>query len=113
MEQRRFILLELSTKFETILNHNHGLNPIDFFWIFKTFDSLEDSSVKIVILQVSKDIMFSRDLRKAANSLNGIYARIEDLSDISPTILELTSAYTSMVDDDDLQVLIWLSDNSC
>ena len=64
----------------------------------------EDSSVKIVILQVSKDIMFARDLRKAAAELKGFYARIEDLSDISPTILELTSAYTSLVDDDDLQV---------
>ena len=64
----------------------------------------EDESVKIVILQVSKDIMFSKDLQKAATTLNGFYARIEDLSDISPTILELTSAYTSLVDDDDLQV---------
>ena len=72
--------------------------------IFIEFNFSEDSSVKIVILQVSKDIMFARDLRKAAQALNGIYARIEDLSDISPTILELTSAYTSMVDDDDLQV---------
>ena len=67
-----------------------------------------DSSVKIVILQVSKDIMFARDLRKAAGALNGFYARIEDLSDISPTILDLTSAYTSLVDDDDLQVHVLL-----
>lgn len=60
--------------------------------------------MKIVILQVSNDIMFARDLQKAAHELSGFYKRIEDLSDISPTILELTSEYTSLVDDDDLQV---------
>ncbi|KAL5256751.1 hypothetical protein ACHWQZ_G011870 [Mnemiopsis leidyi] len=80
----------------------------DVVKIFNKYN--KDSSVKIVILQVSKDIMFSRDLRKAAHSLNGIYARIEDLSDISPTILELTSAYTSMVDDDDLQTYEYTTD---
>ena len=65
-----------------------------------------DHSVKVVILQVGKDILFSTDLEKVAKSVGGIYAKIEDLSDISPTILKLTEEYTSLVDDDDLQVEI-------
>ena len=63
-----------------------------------------DDTVKVVILQVGKDIMFASDLAKAAYAVGGIYAQIEDLSDISPTILKLTSTYTSLVDDNDLQV---------
>lgn len=63
-----------------------------------------DESVKIVILQVGKDIMFATKLRSVAESIGAMYARIEDLSDINPTILHLTSTYTSFVADSDLQV---------
>ena len=48
--------------------------------------------------------MFATNLEEIALKVNGIYNKIEDLSDISPTILNLTGEYTSLVDDDDLQV---------
>ena len=49
--------------------------------------------------------MFATNLEEIALKVNGIYNKIEDLSDVSPTILNLTGAYTSLVDDDDLQVI--------
>ena len=57
-------------------------------------------------MQVGSDIMFATNLEDIALKVNGIYNKIEDLSDISPTILNLTGEYTSLVDDDDLQVQI-------
>ena len=75
----------------------------DIMHIFRTYNI--DPAVKIVILQVGKDVLFASDLQKAATSLNGFHAKIEDLSDINPTILKLTSElYTSVVDDADIQV---------
>ncbi|KAL5257658.1 hypothetical protein ACHWQZ_G012542 [Mnemiopsis leidyi] len=75
----------------------------DIVNIFKSYNI--EPSVKIVIMQVGQDVLFASDLREAAAELNGFHAQIEDMSDISPTILKLTSQlYTSVVDDDDLQV---------
>ena len=75
----------------------------DIVNIFKTYNV--EPSVKIVIMQVGQNVLFASDLRKAAADLNGFHAQIEDMSDISPNILKLTSElYTSVVDDDDLQV---------
>ena len=53
--------------------------------------------------------MFATKLRSVAESIGAMYARIEDLSDINPTILHLTSTYTSFVADSDLQVRCWQS----
>ena len=75
----------------------------DIVSIFKTYNI--DPSVKIVILQVGKDVLFASDLKLAADTLGGFHAQIEDLSDINPTILQLTSElFTSVVDEDELQV---------
>ncbi|XP_063674397.1 uncharacterized protein LOC134811484 [Bolinopsis microptera] len=75
----------------------------DIVSIFKTYNI--DPRVKIVILQVGKDVLFASDLKLAAATLGGFHAQIEDLSDINPTILQLTSElFTSVVDEDELHV---------